>query len=39
LGGRPARNPRTGKRVAVSERVFPHFKTGKQLRERLQALG
>jgi len=33
---RSARNPRTGKRVAVSEKHVPFFKTGKQLRDRLQ---
>jgi integration host factor subunit beta len=38
-GGRAARNPRNGERVVVSDRVFPHFRTGKQLRERLQTLG
>jgi integration host factor subunit beta len=32
---RVARNPRTGASVRVTERHFPFFKTGKQLRERL----
>jgi integration host factor subunit beta len=30
------RNPRTGKRVAVSEKHRTHFKTGKWLQARLQ---
>ena len=35
---RPARigrNPRTGKQVSVSEKSVPFFKTGKDMRERL----
>ena len=35
---RPARlgrNPRTGAQVKVAEKVVPYFKTGKELRERL----
>jgi integration host factor subunit beta len=35
---RPARigrNPRTGKQVSVSEKCVPFFKTGKDMRERL----
>ena len=32
---RIGRNPRTGTAVAVSEKHVPFFKTGKQLRERL----
>jgi integration host factor beta subunit len=28
-------NPRTGDKVAISEKHFPFFKTGKELRERL----
>ena len=35
---RPARlgrNPRTGEQVKVTEKVVPYFKTGKQLREKL----
>jgi integration host factor subunit beta len=35
---RPARlgrNPRTGAQVRVAEKVVPYFKTGKEMRERL----
>lgn len=32
---REGRNPRTGESVAVEAKWVPHFKTGKQLRERL----
>ncbi|MGH7087348.1 MAG: HU family DNA-binding protein, partial [Stellaceae bacterium] len=32
---RQGRNPRTGDSVNVSEKHIPFFKTGKQLRERL----
>ena len=32
---RTARNPRTGKPVSVKEKFVPFFKTGKDLRERL----
>ena len=32
---RIGRNPRTGESVQVAEKVVPFFKTGKQLRERL----
>jgi integration host factor subunit beta len=32
---RLGRNPRTGDSVPVEEKYFPFFKTGKQLRERL----
>ena len=32
---RQARNPKTGERVAVEEKWVPFFKTGKELRERL----
>lgn len=35
---RPARlgrNPRTGAQVKVTEKVVPYFKTGKEMRERL----
>ncbi|MEQ5778352.1 integration host factor subunit beta [Thalassospira sp. NFXS8] len=32
---RVGRNPRTGEAVPVSEKKVPYFKTGKQLRERL----
>lgn len=34
---RQGRNPRTGESVAVQGKVIPFFKTGKQLRERLNA--
>ncbi len=36
-GARIGRNPRTGESVSVAEKVVPYFKTGKQLRERLNA--
>ena len=32
---RTGRNPRTGESVAVIDKIIPFFKTGKQLRERL----
>jgi integration host factor subunit beta len=32
---RVGRNPRTGAEVEVPDKVVPHFKTGKDLRERL----
>ena len=35
---RVGRNPRTGKEVAVPSKAAPHFKTGKELRERLNLL-
>jgi integration host factor subunit beta len=34
---RTGRNPRTGEAVQVTEKFIPFFKTGKQLRERLNA--
>lgn len=34
---RQGRNPRTGEQVDVDGKVVPFFKTGKQLRERLNA--
>jgi integration host factor subunit beta len=34
-GSRVGRNPRTGESVNVGEKYIPYFKTGKQLRERL----
>lgn len=34
---RTGRNPRTGESVHVDEKFIPFFKTGKQLRERLNA--
>lgn len=36
---RVGRNPRTGESVHVSEKYIPFFKTGKQLRERLNTDG
>ncbi len=32
------RNPAAGDRVDVGEKVFPHFKAGKQLRQRLNGV-
>ncbi|MDP7543859.1 MAG: HU family DNA-binding protein, partial [Alphaproteobacteria bacterium] len=32
---RIGRNPRTGEKVRVKEKHIPYFKTGKELRERL----
>jgi integration host factor subunit beta len=34
---RTGRNPRTGEAVEVEEKWVPFFKTGKELRERLNA--
>ena len=34
-GARVGRNPRTGERVQVAEKSVPFFKTGKDLRDRL----
>lgn len=34
-GERVGRNPRTGEAVQVESKYIPYFKTGKQLRERL----
>ena len=36
-GARTGRNPRTGESVAVEEKAVPCFKTGKELRDRLNA--
>lgn len=36
-GARIGRNPRTGERVEVEEKSVPFFKTGKDLRDRLNA--
>jgi len=36
-GARVGRNPRTGDSVNVAEKFIPYFKTGKQLREKLNA--
>ncbi len=38
-GARTGRNPRTGAAVDVSEKCIPFFKTGKELREKLNAKG
>ncbi len=35
---RQGRNPRTGETVAVSKKFVPFFKTGKQLRDRLNGI-
>ena len=35
---RQGRNPRTGEAVSVSEKCVPFFKTGKQLRDRLNGV-
>ena len=35
---RTGRNPRTGETVSVSEKVIPVFKTGKEMRVRLNAV-
>ncbi|HAQ35954.1 MAG TPA: integration host factor subunit beta, partial [Alphaproteobacteria bacterium] len=34
---RDGRNPRTGEPVSVKEKFVPFFKTGKELRERVDA--
>ena len=36
---REGRNPRTGARVSVDEKCVPFFKTGKEMRERLNSNG
>ena len=36
-GARRGRNPRTGQNVDVREKQVPFFKTGKEMRERLNA--
>lgn len=38
-GARTGRNPRTGESVRVPSKFVPYFKTGKQLREKLNAGG
>jgi len=38
-GSRVGRNPRTGEAVHVAEKFTPYFKTGKQLREKLNTGG
>lgn len=36
-GGRKGRNPKTGEAVELSAKYVPHFKPGKELRERVNA--
>lgn len=36
---RLGRNPKTGEQVAVDGKYVPHFKAGKELRERVQNAG
>lgn len=36
-GPRIGRNPRTGEAVHVAEKCIPYFKTGKELRDRLNS--
>ena len=38
-GSRIGRNPRTGESVSVAAKYIPYFKTGKQLREKLNTSG
>jgi integration host factor subunit beta len=38
-GARTGRNPRTGTSVDVTEKFIPFFKTGKELREKLNTDG
>jgi integration host factor subunit beta len=38
-GARQGRNPRTGATVSVDQKFVPFFKTGKELRERLNEKG
>lgn len=38
-GSRTGRNPRTGEAVSVSAKYIPYFKTGKELREKINADG
>jgi integration host factor subunit beta len=35
---RVGRNPRTGDEVSVPDKAVPHFRTGKELRDRLMAV-
>ncbi|MHB1618518.1 MAG: integration host factor subunit beta [Sulfuricella sp.] len=35
---RVGRNPKTGGKVSVPEKYVPHFKAGKELRERVDAI-
>jgi integration host factor subunit beta len=36
-GGRTGRNPRTGLMVTIEPKNVPHFKAGKEMRERVKA--
>jgi integration host factor subunit beta len=36
---RTGRNPKTGEQVQVPEKYVPHFKAGKELRERVDIIG
>ena len=36
---RVGRNPRSGEKVMVQEKRVPHFKAGKELRERVDIIG
>ena len=36
---RTGRNPKSGEKVQVPEKYVPHFKAGKELRERVDQLG
>ena len=36
---RTGRNPKTGEAVAIPAKRVPHFKPGKEMRERVQAIG
>ena len=36
---RVGRNPKSGEKVQVPEKYVPHFKAGKELRERVDQLG
>ncbi|AUN94592.1 integration host factor subunit beta [Pseudazoarcus pumilus] len=36
---RVGRNPKSGERVQVPEKYVPHFKAGKELRERVDIVG
>jgi integration host factor subunit beta len=37
-GQRAGRNPRTGDEVSVPDKAVPHFRTGKELRDRLMVV-
>ncbi|HQX85244.1 MAG TPA: HU family DNA-binding protein, partial [Aestuariivirga sp.] len=36
---RVGRNPKSGEKVQVPEKYVPHFKAGKELRERVDMMG